>query len=114
MEGTGSGESATAPREGYFQNGLTNAPLPAMSHTATRAHVQPLAFVFQSKRLLPNSRVEPSSIVSRCVLLPSPHTISAKRSGKVHDASTDATISPADDFEKSTWGSRTSPVVVKN
>src|SRR5262245_54951283 len=63
--------TATCPmlaiRNGDYgrQIGFTNAPLPATSQTATRAHAQPLAFAFHSNRLLANSRVEASSITSR-------------------------------------------------
>src|SRR5262245_9237881 len=53
---------AISDRDHGRQNGLTKAPFPAVSQTATRAHVQPLALAFHSNRLLANSRVEVSSI----------------------------------------------------
>src|SRR5262249_49560152 len=95
------------------QKGFTNAPFPATSHTATRAQVQPFALIRHSNCRLPNSRVSTNSMTSRCVVWPSPQTISAKRSGNVHCARTRATISPADDDAKFTSGRSTSPVVVK-
>src|SRR5712664_3223274 len=52
----------------WRQTGLTNPPLPVTSHTATRAHFQPLALARHSKVLLPNSRVFASSMMSRCVV----------------------------------------------
>ena len=60
------------------------APLPATSHTATRAHCQFFASVLHSNVSLPNGRVSVRSKVWVKVSLPSPQTISPKASGKVH------------------------------
>src|SRR5205823_1810104 len=58
------------PRNGWDhgrQNGFTNAPFAATSHTATRAHFHPFALARHSKVLLPNSRVSANSMTSRRV-----------------------------------------------
>ena len=68
----------------YRRTGLTNAPLPATSHTAIRAHCQFFASVVHLKAPSPNGPVSLRSKVFVNVSLPSPQTISPKASGNVH------------------------------
>ena len=68
--------------------GVVNAPLPAMSHNATRAHFHCGALTCQVNSCWSNSLVSVSGIVWRCVSCPSPQTISAIRSGNVQVAET--------------------------
>src|SRR6476661_3432345 len=77
-------EGHISPPELYRRVGLMNAPFPAISHTATRAHFQSFASVFHVNVWLPNGRVSVSGICCVKVLLPSLHTISPNAKGKVH------------------------------
>src|SRR5436305_1351458 len=54
------GREVIAVRELYRRIGLMNAPFPAISHTATRAHFQSFASVFHVNVWLPNGRASVS------------------------------------------------------
>ena len=97
----------------YRRTGLISAPLPAISQTATRAHVQSFASVCQLNVLLPNGRVSVKGNVFVNVCLPSPQTISANASGKVHCTFAVALMAVGDFVDTSTFGSSTSPMEMK-
>src|SRR5437899_2159559 len=71
----------------FSHTGCTNAPLPAVSHTANRTHDLPVASNGIAKRLVPNAPRSVAEIVWRSTFLPSPHTTSTNDNGNVHPTS---------------------------
>src|SRR5580765_5951883 len=71
----------------FSHTGCTNAPLPAVSHTAKRTHDLPVASNGIEKCFVPKAPRLVAETIWRSIFLPSPHTTSMNDSGNVHSTS---------------------------